>query len=174
VSTGLEQVETPQGEHAFIVDPGLEDLLRSRRLFANVRWQDYTPDGQADREDVDELSIAEAASSQLALDTEKHAIMFDIDVPATLDGQWFKAQVGDDVFVWSTQGMPAWLIPSSTEGHSHLYVQCNLPWEVVSRILRQFTEAGVVERGYRQVSEKRGFTALRLPWIRKEVVADAF
>jgi hypothetical protein len=146
---------------------GLRDLLESRRLFAEVRWQDYTPDGEADRVDVNDLEDGEAASSQRESDHRYHAILFDIDVPAELveDGQLFKA--GD--FEWwvplSARG--AWLIPSSTEGHSHLYVAVDWPWHRVLWNLRRFTEAGVVEDGYYQVSRKRGFTALRLPWIRK-------
>jgi hypothetical protein len=168
VSTGIEVIQTPQGERGYAVAPGLEDLLRSRRLFANVRWQEYVPDDQADRTDVDDLGTAEAASSQLAVDVDKHAILFDIDVPATLEHGVFVANGGD--FSFTVPG-PAWLIPSSTEGHSHLYVHVNWPWERVLEELVDFTRAGVVEEGYLQVSRKRGFTALRLPWIRKEVTS---
>lgn len=161
----LPEPEGPSLEETIAALPaGLADLLRSRRLFTNVRWQDYVEDGEVDRVDIYDLEDAEAASSQLAIDTNQHAIMFDIDVPATLDDGLFRA--GD--FTWSTKPAPAWLIPSSTEGHSHLYVHCNLPWSMVLRILKQFAHAGVVEQGYLQVSEKRGFTALRLPWIHKE------
>lgn len=154
------------------VDPAFRELLSSRRLFTNVRWQEYVQEDQADREDVTDLELAEAASSQHEGDFDRHAIMFDIDVPASLDGEWFKAQVGDDIFAWSTGGHPAWLVPSSTEGHSHLYVYRHMPWEELLVVLRQFARGGVVEPGYARVSEKRGFTALRLPWIRKEAVPD--
>lgn len=149
---------------------GLRDLLESRRLFAEVRWQDYTPDDQADRVDVGELEDAEASSSQRRDDHRYHAILFDIDVPASIqeNGQLFVA--GD--FRWwiplSARG--AWLIPSSTEGHSHLYVAVDWPWHRIEWNLRRFRDAGVVEEGYHQVSAKRGFTALRLPWIRKGAI----
>ena len=155
-------------------NPGLEALLRSRRLFTNVRWQDYASAGESDRDDVDDLSQAEAASSQRADDHSRHAIMFDIDLPARItmeDGLVVDKGDGHS-FVWPflawNLGIRSWLIPSSTEGHSHLYVDCDLLWDDVLRILRQFERAGVVELGYLLASEKRGFTALRLPWIQKD------
>jgi hypothetical protein len=158
---------------------GLLDLLRSRRLFTNVRWQDYTPSDRPDREDIDNLGQAEAASSQSAVDHNTHALMLDIDHDARLE-----QEEGFDVL--NVIGIPgpdgrsrnfryplphnrgAWLIPSTQENHYHLYVDVAWPWPTIGMILIDLTRAGVIEEGYAQVSHKRGFTALRLPWIAKE------
>lgn len=156
------------------VPEGLMALLASRRLFRNVRWQEYVPDDQADREPADDLGTAEAASSMRAGAFDRHAILFDIDMPATLVGGIFTAVKPDgSYFGWHTQGAPAWLVPSTQENHWHLYVDCDLPQDTMFRILGQFERAGVVEPGYAQVSRKRGFTALRLPWVSKEDAATA-
>jgi hypothetical protein len=166
----LETEPTPSLEETIAELPeGLRDLLGSRRLFAHVRWQDYTPDDQVDRIDVTDLEDGEAASSQLSVNHDLHAIMFDIDVPASLERDPVDTRFVAGDFEWwvppSARG--AWLIPSSTEGHSHLYVHVDWPWHRVEWNLRRFRDAGVVEEGYHKVSAKRGYTSLRLPWIRK-------
>jgi hypothetical protein len=79
----------------------------------------------------------------------KHTIMLDLDVPATL-------------------------VPSSTEGHSHLYIDVELDYEGYARLLRALRDAGVIQPGFARQLKARGFTALRLPWVKKskpEVVA---
>jgi hypothetical protein len=72
----------------------------------------------------------------------KHTIMLDLDVPATL-------------------------VPSSTPGHSHLYIDTPMDWAKYVRLLDALRDAGVIEYGYAEASKARGYTALRLPWVRK-------
>ncbi|WP_405057087.1 hypothetical protein OG474_30665 [Kribbella sp. NBC_01505] len=94
------------------------------------------------------FSDAEVVLSQIT-GTERHTLMLDLDVPATL-------------------------VPSTTPGHSHLYIDIELPWDQVQNILAALTQAGIVEEGYLSASLDRGFTTLRLPWVTKpapEVVA---
>lgn len=63
--------------------------------------------------------------------------------------------------------VPAVLVPSSTPGHSHLYIDAPMNWAQYRKVLRALSEAGIVESGYVGASEARGYTAVRLPWIRK-------
>jgi hypothetical protein len=63
--------------------------------------------------------------------------------------------------------MPAALIPSSTEGHYHLYIDKEMTWREYKRFLKAMMKAGIIEKGYYKVSVKRKATQLRLPWIKK-------
>ena len=63
----------------------------------------------------------------------------------------------------------AWLVPSSTAGHSHLYVDIpgGIAWEDYRDWLVASAKIGLIEDGYAEVSIKRGHTDLRLPWVSK-------
>lgn len=63
--------------------------------------------------------------------------------------------------------LPAKLIPSSTPGHFHLYIDKAVPWEDYLDVLRALAKAGIIEQGYLGASEQRGYTSARLPWIKK-------
>lgn len=101
-----------------------------------------------DRETSD-LTEADVTSSLLrpttfAQDGDRHIIALDIDVPA-------------------------YLIPSSTHGHSHLYIDVpgGIPHDGYMALVSLLAHLGVLEKGYAQVSRHRGHTDLRLPWVRK-------
>lgn len=98
------------------------------------------------RTEVQGLALAEAVSSE-DVKTGKHHILIDIDRPCAL-------------------------IPSSSEGHFHLYVQMGsmgngMEWENYAEWLRASAKVGLIEQGYAEVSIRRKATFLRLPWIRK-------
>lgn len=65
--------------------------------------------------------------------------------------------------------IPAHLVPSSTPGHSHLYIEVKggIPHHRYMALLSALADAGVIERGYADVSIARGHSDLRLPWVRK-------
>lgn len=63
--------------------------------------------------------------------------------------------------------VPAWCIPSSTDGHSHLYISHQLQWPQYEKLLRVLAEIGLIEEGYKDASIKRKATFLRLPWVKK-------
>lgn len=63
--------------------------------------------------------------------------------------------------------VPVRVVPSSTPGHCHLYIDKAMPWHRYDALIRALADAGVVEQGYADVSRERGFTRLRLPWVRK-------
>jgi len=64
--------------------------------------------------------------------------------------------------------LPARLVPSSTPGHFHLYVDHEMTWEQYAAVLQAMGNAGLLEDGYVSASLARKFTAVRLPWVRKE------
>jgi hypothetical protein len=70
---------------------------------------------------------------------ERHAPTLDIDIPATL-------------------------VPSSTRGHSHLYLDVQMNWTAYKRLLKALARAGVIEKEWAQASIKTGYTSLRPPW----------
>lgn len=60
------------------------------------------------------------------------------------------------------------LIPSTTDGHFHLYLDRPMTWKQYKRLLNVMAEVGVIEHGYAQASIERGYSSTRLPWIKKE------
>lgn len=92
---------------------------------------------------VEECSIADAnlILSEVAPDT--HTVMLDLDIEAQL-------------------------IPSTTPGHSHLYIDRQLSWEQYKTLLTALAEAGIISNGYKEASFAKGATALRVPWVKKE------
>jgi len=60
------------------------------------------------------------------------------------------------------------LIPSSTEGHYHLYLEKKLTWKQYSKLLEALADAGIIEEGYLDQSLQREQTFVRLPGETKE------
>lgn len=123
------------------------------RLFKVNQW---IADGESENlsetahsmiEETDSLDRADIVSSQFRPPTpsypEHHMLVLDLDVPAAL-------------------------VPSSTTGHSHLFIAAHMTWEQYERVLDALAAAGIVEHGYVGASKARGFTAVRLPWVRKQ------
>jgi hypothetical protein len=71
---------------------------------------------------------------------------------------------------------PCRLVPSSTPGHYHLYLDgLVMPWHKYVRFLNMLAKYGVIERGFAGVSIKRRRSCVRLPHIKKpeaEVTSD--
>ena len=63
--------------------------------------------------------------------------------------------------------VPAVLIPSSTDGHWHLYLDVQVPDAAYWPMLEALATAGVLEGGYVRASKARGYTSVRLPWVKK-------
>lgn len=59
-------------------------------------------------------------------------------------------------------------IESSTPGHCHLYINKELDWKDYKKLLNLLADLGVIEHGYRGASLARGYSALRLPWVKKK------
>lgn len=59
-------------------------------------------------------------------------------------------------------------VPSSTPGHAHLYIDgVILSWKDYLKWLRHTAKVGIIETGFVDAAEARGFTGLRVPWVKK-------
>lgn len=125
-------------------------LLANLRLFKVTKWDESSSVTSSKEEREPATSIAEAnVSTSIRQDAEDHhALLLDLDVPA-------------------------WLVPSSTKGHSHLYVDVKIPTPAYFALLDALAAAGVIQHGYANSSKHRGGTALRLPWVKKPDTAAA-
>lgn len=65
--------------------------------------------------------------------------------------------------------IPAALVPSTTPGHSHLYLDVELSEGDYFLLLRQLQRAGIIQPGFANLSQDKGYSAVRLPWIKKEI-----
>lgn len=92
------------------------------------------------------IEDADVVSSQI-YGTRSHTVMLDLDVPA-------------------------YLVPSSTPGHTHLYIDVAIPWRQYKRLLRLLAKVGVIEKGYYRASVARKGTHLRLPGVSKATAPD--
>lgn len=124
-------------------------LLANLRMFKVTTWDEDSNVTYSKEEREPAASIAEAnVSTSIREDCEdSHALLLDLDIPA-------------------------WLVPSSTEGHSHLYVDAKIPTSAYFALLDALADAGVIQRGYANSSKHRGGTALRLPWVKKPDTAE--
>lgn len=77
----------------------------------------------------------------------QHAPVIDIDVPCRLE-------------------------PSTTPGHFHLYIDMFMDYGLLSQLLWAMVNAGIVEQGYAEVSDHRGYSSVRLPWVTKGKETD--
>lgn len=76
------------------------------------------------------------------LGTDRHAPVLDLDMPCTL-------------------------VPSSTPDHYHLIIETAMSWRRYRGLLRALARAGIIERGYYRASIRRGYSAVRVPWVKK-------
>lgn len=65
---------------------------------------------------------------------------------------------------------PCALVPSSTKGHFHLYLDKLMSANDLMKLLKVMSEVGLVEEGYYKASLERGYTSVRLPWVSKAKV----
>jgi len=131
----------------------LELITLKLRLYRVLDWgnddsQTKDDNRPGDRAFVTDLQDANVVTSQHSTAPDgqaRHALVLDID-------------------------HPAWLMPSTTPGHFHLYVDVpeGITNEKYTTLLTALADAGVIEWGYASASIARGFTSVRLPWIQKE------
>lgn len=128
----------------------LEDFMPKRpmpfnklRLFKVTNWAESSQeaDWRDSVEEVTSLDDAEIVTSEFR-HGYAHMPVLDIDVPIAV-------------------------IPSSTPGHSHLFIGVEMEWSVYAKLIYAMADAGILENGYVDASDARGFTAVRLPWVTK-------
>lgn len=59
------------------------------------------------------------------------------------------------------------VIPSSSRGHFHLYIEKPVPWSAYKKLLVALAECGIIQEGYADASIDRGATYVRMPWVTK-------
>lgn len=59
--------------------------------------------------------------------------------------------------------LPCRLVESGTPGHFHLYIDREVEQTTYFRMLDVLADAGIVERGYAEVSRRKGYSAVRHP-----------
>lgn len=113
-------------------------LWRSRQALTEEGY--YSPDGVEIREPANDVTANLVGSLTT---TGLHAPALDIDVPSRL-------------------------IPSSTEGHWHLYMDVEMPWWRYRLLLFVLYKVGIIERGFYKMSVYRGQSFLRYPGVTKQ------
>lgn len=63
--------------------------------------------------------------------------------------------------------VPAKVVPSGTPGHGHLYLETRLPWDAYLGIMRLMVDAGLLEKDWVDLSERRRMAILRKPEFKK-------
>jgi hypothetical protein len=86
------------------------------------------------------------------------------------DDPWF-GSLGRQHALLLDLDVPAHLVPSSTPGNHHLYVDVRIPEEKYFELLNLLAECGVIQVGYAVSSIAKGGSCLRLPWVKKEAAA---
>lgn len=60
------------------------------------------------------------------------------------------------------------LVPSTTPGHYHLYIDHPMTWRKYRKLLRALYKAGIIEEGFYNLSKQRKSTYVRKPGVLKE------
>ena len=94
---------------------------------------DYGPNNITVTTDVAKANVI---TSMIADDLLRHKVVIDLDLPAKL-------------------------VPSSTPGHFHLYIDHAMEAEAYFKLLRALSEAGIIEEGYYTASSDQGYSAVR-------------
>lgn len=63
---------------------------------------------------------------------------------------------------------PCRLIPSSTEGNFHLYIDRPIAWDTYEKLLLALKEANLLQPGFVKNSVERKATFVRPPWVKKK------
>lgn len=112
------------------------------------RWLDGEPHSDSENPTNDRVEVTNPADADLVCSDlgpgKKHMPLIDFDVPVTL-------------------------VPSGTPGHSHLYIDVPINETRFFDMLDAMAKAGVVEHGFADLSRKRGFASVRVPWKPKGV-----
>lgn len=134
----------------------------------------YRGRSQADRDKAISALSEEEYALQARLSEENDSggqyITDDVVVvlaPEQAEGVTSVSHIDEDGKVWHRPVLDidfgAALIPSSTPGHFHLYLDKIMDWEAYSALLYVLAECGVIEPGYDRASQERGYSSARLP-----------
>lgn len=68
---------------------------------------------------------------------------------------------------------PIAVVPSSTPGHFHLYIDKPMFWDQYVELLAALENAGIVQHGFVHHSVNRKKSVLRMPWVNKKRASAA-
>lgn len=127
----------------------VKDVLGSLTCFVVTDWGGSSS-GEMSTVDRHTGNLRDAhVASSLVRDTKLHKVVIDVDHEAVL-------------------------VPSSTPGHHHLYVDIPpVRWDDYVSFLQAAAKIGLVEQGYVDASIERGHTDVRLPWVQKNDLVTA-
>jgi hypothetical protein len=63
--------------------------------------------------------------------------------------------------------VPIRVVPSSTPGKSHLYIDVVLTKAQYDSLMNVLCDVGIIEDNYYKAYTEQGFSCVRLPWVRK-------
>jgi hypothetical protein len=144
--------------------PNIEELpefVRGHRMALLGKALD-DPDYDADPELVDNLEDAQVVTSW----TGKRD---DVHIKPGQERSWADLTANPETYHRPVLDIdiPMAIVPSSTPGHGHLYLDKVLTWTQYAKLLDVLAEVGIIEPGYRDASHAREFTSVRLPWVTK-------
>ena len=61
-----------------------------------------------------------------------------------------------------------YLVPSTTVGHQHLYIQKEVEEEAYFDLLDALAACGIISEGYAHFCRERGQSFARVPWVKKK------
>lgn len=127
--------------------PEIPGFIKDRVLYLadNLNSKDYHVTDRKAVSGYDEANLVSSALPQreaVPRNDQRHMPVIDLDFECHLE-------------------------PSTTPGHSHLYVNREISWRQYKRLLRALHEAGMIEAGFLRLSIHRGATFVRRPGVRK-------
>ena len=64
--------------------------------------------------------------------------------------------------------IPCILLDSTTPGHHHLIIDHPMDWGQYLNLMAAMVHAGILEQGYFEATKARGYSSIRLPWVKRE------
>lgn len=104
--------------------------------------------------------FGESSDLQVEKQTEEDAGLYEANIISSEVAQGLHIPIID-------LDMDAALLPSSTMGHHHLYIDKVLTFEQLIKLLEVMHEVGIVQEGVLKGAKARKYAALRLPHIHK-------
>lgn len=59
-------------------------------------------------------------------------------------------------------------VVESSPGKHHVYIDVPMTWRQYRRLLKALARAGVIEKDWAAMSIRRGWSSVRVPWLKKK------
>lgn len=64
------------------------------------------------------------------------------------------------------------LVPSTTPGHGHLYIDVPMPWDKFRALLEALRDCGIIQAGFANASINREASMCRPEWVKKSAKTE--